>query len=73
MRSSGLSTEYIYSGVNRMLRLSLAGLAVIGLAAIASAWISAEFMIVRRTEQVVDAALRMRAGDFSARVGHDWR
>jgi signal transduction histidine kinase len=26
-------------------------------------------MIVRRTERVVDAALRMRAGDFSARVG----
>ena len=26
-------------------------------------------MIVRRTERVVDAAIRMRAGDFSARVG----
>ncbi len=66
---AGLTTEYIYSGVDRMLRLSLAGLAVIGLAALASAWISAELMIVRRTQQVVDAALRMRAGDFSARVG----
>ncbi len=39
------------------------------MAALASAWISAEVMIVRRTERVVDAALRMRAGDFSARVG----
>lgn len=66
---AGLSTDYIYAGVNRMMRLSLAGLAVIGLAALASAWISAEFMIVRRTQRVVDAALRMRAGDFSARVG----
>jgi signal transduction histidine kinase len=66
---SGLTTEYVYAGVNRMLRLSLAGLTVIGLAALVSAWISAEFMIVRRTQQVVDAALRMRAGDFSARVG----
>ncbi len=66
---AGLTTDYIYSGVDRMLRLSLGGLAVIGLAALASAWISAEVMIVRRTERVVDAALRMRAGDFSARVG----
>jgi signal transduction histidine kinase len=66
---AGLTTDYIYAGVNRMMRLSLAGLAVIGLAALASAWISAEVMIVRRAERVVDAALRMRAGDFSARVG----
>lgn len=66
---AGLSTAYIYAGVDRMMRLSLAGLAVIGMAALASAWISAELMIVRRTERVVDAALRMRAGDFSARVG----
>ena len=66
---AGLTTDYIYSGVNRTMRLSLAGLVVIGLAALASAWISAEVMIVRRTERVVDAALRMRAGDFSARVG----
>lgn len=66
---AGLTTEYVYAGVDRMLRLSLMGLTVIGLAALVSAWISAEFMIVRRTQQVVDAALRMRAGDFSARVG----
>lgn len=66
---AGLSTDYIYAGVDRMMRLSLVGLAVIGLAALASAWISAELMIVRRTQKVVDAALRMRAGDFSARVG----
>ncbi len=66
---AGLTTDYIYAGVDRMMRLSLAGLSVIGLAALASAWISAELMIVRRTQQVVDAALRMRAGDFSARVG----
>jgi signal transduction histidine kinase len=66
---AGLTTDYIYSGVDRMMRLSLVGLAVIGLAALASAWFSAEVMIVRRTERVVDAALRMRAGDFSARVG----
>jgi signal transduction histidine kinase len=66
---AGLTTDYVYAGVDRMLRLSLVGLTVIGLAALVSAWISAEFMIVRRTQQVVDAALRMRAGDFSARVG----
>ena len=66
---AGLSTEYVYAGVNRMLRLSLMGLTVIGLAALASAWISAEVMIVRRTQRVVDAALRMQSGDFSARVG----
>ena len=66
---AGLDTAYVYAGVNRMLRLSLMGLTVIGLAALVSAWISAELMIVRRTQQVVDAALRMRAGDFSARVG----
>lgn len=66
---AGLSTEYVYAGVDRMLRLSLMGLTVIGLAALVSAWVSAEVMIVRRTQRVVDAALRMRAGDFSARVG----
>jgi signal transduction histidine kinase len=66
---AGLSTAYIFAGVNRMMQLSLAALAVIGLAALASAWISAEVMIVRRTQRVVDAALRMRGGDFSARVG----
>jgi signal transduction histidine kinase len=66
---AGLTTDYVYSGADRMLRMSLVGLTVIGLAALVSAWISAELMIVRRTQQVVDAALRMRAGDFSARVG----
>jgi signal transduction histidine kinase len=66
---AGLATDYVYAGVNRMLNLSLLGLTVIGLAALVSAWVSAELMIVRRTQQVVDAALRMRAGDYSARVG----
>jgi signal transduction histidine kinase len=66
---AGLTTEFIFSGVNRMLRLSLAGLTVIGLAALVSAWLSAEWMIVRRTQRVVQAARRMAAGDLSARVG----
>lgn len=66
---AGLTTDHIYAGVDHMMRLSLLSLAVVGLAALASAWFSAEVMIVRRTERVVDAALRMQAGDFSARVG----
>jgi signal transduction histidine kinase len=67
----GLDAAYIFGGVDRMLRNSLLGLTVIGLAALAAAWLSAETMIVRRTQHVVNAALRMAAGDFSARAGLD--
>ena len=66
---AGLSEEYVYAGVKRMQRLSLAGLTVIVLAALVAAWVSAELMIVRRTKRVVDAAQRMAAGDLSARAG----
>lgn len=65
----GFTYEYILGGVNRMLRSTLLGLSVIGIVALVAAWLSAEMMIVRRTQRVVDAAERMRAGDFSARVG----
>jgi signal transduction histidine kinase len=65
----GFDSDYIFAGVNRMLRNSLMGLSVIGIVAIIAAWISAEVMIVKRTQHVVDAALRMRAGDLSARAG----
>jgi len=66
---AGLSEEYVYAGAQRMLRLSLTGLAVIGLVALLAAWLSAELMIVRRTKRVVHAAERMAAGDLSARAG----
>ncbi len=66
---AGLSRDYVYAGVERMQRFSLVGLGLIGLAAVVAAWLSAELMIVRRTKRVVDAALRMRAGDLSARTG----
>ncbi len=66
---AGLSEEYVFSGAQRMLRLSLTGLAVIGLVALIAAWVSAELMIVRRTQRVVDAARRMAAGDLSTRAG----
>jgi len=66
---AGLSEEFVYAGAQRMLRLSLTGLAVIGLVALLAAWLSAELMIVRRTKRVVHAAERMAAGDLSARAG----
>ena len=66
---AGLSEEYVFAGSRRMLRLSLTGLAVIGLVALIAAWVSAEMMIVRRTKRVVAAAERMAAGDLSARAG----
>lgn len=68
---AGFDVAYIFGGVDRMLRNSVLGLTVIGLAALAAAWLSAEVMIVRRTQHVVDAALRMAAGDLSARAGLD--
>ncbi len=65
----GFDSAYIFAGVNRMLRSSLMGLSVIAVVALVAAWLSAEVMIVRRTQHVVNAALRMRAGDLSARAG----
>jgi signal transduction histidine kinase len=65
----GFDSVYIFAGVNRMLRSTLLGLTVIGLVALVAAWLSAEVMIVRRAQHVVNAALRMRAGDLSARAG----
>lgn len=65
----GFDSTYIFAGVNRMLRSTLLGLTVIGLVALVAAWLSAEVMIVRRAQHVVNAALRMRAGDLSARAG----
>ncbi|MCX6047597.1 MAG: histidine kinase [Chloroflexi bacterium] len=65
----GISPDHIYAGVNRTLGSSLLGLGVIGLAALVAAWISAEFVIVRRTKRIAGAALRLREGDLSARTG----
>ncbi len=65
----GFDSTYIFAGVNRMLRNSLMGLSVIAVVALVAAWLSAEVMIVRRAQHVVNAALRMRAGDLSARAG----
>ncbi len=65
----GFDSAYIFAGVNRMLRSTLLGLTVIGVVALVAAWLSAEVMIVRRAQHVVNAALRMRAGDLSARAG----
>ncbi|CAN5842016.1 hypothetical protein BH10CHL1_BH10CHL1_13940 [soil metagenome] len=65
----GISPDHIYAGVNRTLGSSLLGLSVIGLAALLSAWISAEWVIVRRTKRIAGAALRLREGDLSARTG----
>ncbi|MFN8495986.1 MAG: histidine kinase [Caldilineaceae bacterium] len=69
----GILPAHIYAGVNRTLSSSLLGLGVIGLAALIAAWVSAEFMIVRRAKRITGAALRLRAGDLSARTGimHD--
>src|SRR6185295_3461229 len=65
----GISPDHIYAGVNRTLGSSLLGLGVIGLAALIAAWISAEWVIVRRTKRIAGAALRLREGDLSARTG----
>ncbi len=65
----GISPDHIYAGINRTLGSSLLGLSVIGLAALIAAWISAEFVIVRRTKRIAGAALRLREGDLSARTG----
>ena len=69
----GLLPAHIYAGVNRTLGSSLFGLAVIGVAALLAAWISAEFMIIRRAKRIAGAAVRLRSGDLSARTGitHD--
>jgi len=69
----GILPTHIYAGVSRTLSSSLLGLGVIGLAALIAAWVSAEFMIVRRAKRITGAALRLRAGDLSARTGitHD--
>ena len=69
----GYTEERIYGGIDRTLLASLIGLALVALVALVASWLSAETMIVRRIDQLVKVANRMREGDLQVRTGmrHD--
>ena len=72
----------VTAGVETPLRASiivrnrlLALLGIVCLLSLLATWISAEWVIVKRTRRIAAAAARLRAGDFSARTNivHDSR
>jgi signal transduction histidine kinase len=67
--SIGIPQAVAYAPARRALVRNLAGLGVIGVLALAAAWIGGEVFIVRRIRALVQTAKRLSAGDLSTRTG----
>jgi signal transduction histidine kinase len=65
----GYTPARVFGGVDRTLGISVIGLSLIAILALAGAWISAESLIVDPIARIVAVAERMRADDLTARTG----
>jgi signal transduction histidine kinase len=64
----GYEPSVILAESNRRLQRNLIGLGVIGIVALAVAWFSTEWLIVRRTRAIINAAALLRTGDLTVRT-----
>lgn len=64
----GISKEAAFAEANRIFALSLEGLGLVAVMALAAAWVVADLVILRRVNALVQAAHRLSAGDLSARA-----
>jgi signal transduction histidine kinase len=67
--SIGIPQALAYAPARRTLVRNLLCLGVVGVLALAAAWIGVELFIVRRLQALVQAAKRLSSGDLSTRSG----
>jgi signal transduction histidine kinase len=67
--SIGIPQAVAYAPARRALTRNLICLGVVGVVALATAWIGVELFIVRRMQVLVQAAKRLSTGDLSTRTG----
>ncbi len=69
----GIPQDILFGEANRRLALSLTGLGIVALLALAAAWIGGEVFILRPVKTLVKATGRLGAGDLNVRTGlpHD--
>jgi signal transduction histidine kinase len=67
--SIGIPQAVAYAPARRALTRNLICLGVVGVLALAAAWIGVELFIVRRLRALVQAAKRLSTGDLSTRTG----
>ena len=67
--SVGIPTEIAFAASNRVLRVTMAGLALAAAFVLAMAWFGADLLILRRVNLVLGATERLSKGDLSVRTG----
>lgn len=67
--SVGIPTEIAFAASNRVLRVTMAGLALAAAFVLAMAWFGADLLILRRVNRVLGAIERLSYGDLGARTG----
>jgi signal transduction histidine kinase len=67
--SIGIPQALAYAPARRTLVRNLLGLGMVGVLALAAAWIGVELFIVRRLQALVRATKRLSTGDLSTRTG----
>ena len=67
--SVGIPTEVAFAASNRVLRVTMAGLALAAAFVLALAWFGADLLILRRVNLVLGATERLSHGDLSVRTG----
>ncbi len=67
--SVGIPTAVAFGALARTFAGSLSAIVVVGLTALAVAWVGSRSLILRPVDRLVEAARRLRTGDLSARAG----
>ncbi len=67
--SIGIPSKTAFANANRTLGRNLAGLGLVGVLALAAAWVGGDVLILRRVTALVKATRRLSAGDLGARTG----
>ncbi|MBM4259300.1 MAG: HAMP domain-containing protein [Deltaproteobacteria bacterium] len=67
--SVGIPTEVAFAASNRVLRITMAGLALAAAFVLAMAWFGADLLILRRVHLVLGATERLSKGDLTVRTG----
>lgn len=67
--SVGIPTEIAFAASNRVLRVTMAGLALAAAFVLAMAWFGADLLILRSVNRVLGAIERLSHGDLGARTG----
>jgi len=67
--SVGIPTEVAFAASNRVLRITMAGLALAAALVLAMAWFGADLLVLRSVKRVLGAIERLSRGDLGARTG----